>query len=800
MGWNRLNLVQKFAILSFVCIALISLVMGTVLSRHLTKNVLDREMVTTAKVIQAQVREHDLYHLFTHSGIREDPQGVQELLAPFKNVPDVVRVKLWDRKATVLWADNTRLVGRQFPENADVRAALQGRVLAEIHKTAKPEHVHEQEKYPRLIEVYVPVVAEGTQEVLGVAEVYKDPALLFKGIREGQWMVWSVALLGGLILYLSLFAIVRGAYRTQLALEQALREHSERLEERVQARTRELSALYTVAATVSQSLDLDEVVAAALEKTLEVTRSDAGGVYLRGEDETLTLKASRGVSEEFAQRVLHLPLQEHLVGRAAELGKPLAMSIADYPATDLKPLLAREGIEAMAAVPLTSKGNSIGAMVLGKREPFPFAREELELLASIGDKIGVAVENRILYNRILQAKKEWEETFDAIPDLIFIHDKEHRILRANKALAERLGTLPEALVGKDCYDLICEADAPPPGCPAAHVFAAGAPLMREMAIPRLGGVFLISASPLSDESGALTGCVEVAKDITELKGLEQEARQKQRLEDILRFKSEFIANMSHELRTPLNAIIGFSELLVDRVPGDLNEKQAKYVHNVLESGRHLLALINDILDLSKDEAGKIELQPETFPLREALEATLTMVRPLAVKKQISLRTEIAPEASTITADPLRFKQIMFNLLSNAVKFTPEEGTVTVSATVQGPMSEVAGHREQRGQGSVGFQTPDVGHRTLDSANFVEISVQDTGIGIRPEDRQKLFQEFSQVGGEYARQQHGTGLGLALTKRLVEKHGGRIWADSAGEGKGSTFVFTLPVNAPSPAET
>ncbi|MGH7372340.1 MAG: ATP-binding protein, partial [Candidatus Methylomirabilales bacterium] len=252
----------------------------------------------------------------------------------------------------------------------------------------------------------------------------------------------------------------------------------------------------------------------------------------------------------------------------------------------------------------------------------------------------------------------------------------------------------------------------------------------------------------------------------ERKRLEEEVRHKQRLEDILRFKSEFIANMSHELRTPLNSILGFSELLEDQQFGSLNEKQQRYMHNIWTSGKHLLDLINDILDLSKVEAGKIELHMETFSLREALVAALTMVRPQAAKKRISLQSEIVAEM--VTADPLRLKQIMYNLLSNAIKFTPEGGQVSVAA------------------------------RTVEDA-CVEIAVTDTGVGIKSEDLPKLFQEFSQIGGEYASGQHGTGLGLALSKRLVELHGGRIWVESEGENKGSTFTFILPKSSPTSSD-
>jgi signal transduction histidine kinase len=226
-----------------------------------------------------------------------------------------------------------------------------------------------------------------------------------------------------------------------------------------------------------------------------------------------------------------------------------------------------------------------------------------------------------------------------------------------------------------------------------------------------------------------------------------------------RIKSEFLANMSHELRTPLNSIIGFSEILLEKTFGDLNEKQTKYAGNIHQSGKHLLTLINDILDLSKVEAGKIELHPEVFPVNEILKECQTLVKSLASKKNLSLSVKIEGIV-TIYADPTRFKQIMYNLLSNAIKFTPEKGRVDIAA--------------------------------LPVDDMVQISVKDTGIGIAREDFNKAFEEFGQIDSSYSKQYAGTGLGLPLTKKLVELHGGRIWLESE-VGKGSTFTFTLPNN-------
>jgi signal transduction histidine kinase len=233
------------------------------------------------------------------------------------------------------------------------------------------------------------------------------------------------------------------------------------------------------------------------------------------------------------------------------------------------------------------------------------------------------------------------------------------------------------------------------------------------------------------------------------------------LESASRHKSDFLANMSHELRTPLNAIIGFSEVLLERMFGEINAKQKEYLQDILSSGRHLLSLINDILDISKVEAGRMELQPAPFDLRFVLQNAVGMVRERATRQGISVAIDLDESVGAIEADERRVKQILFNLLSNALKFTPAGGRVTLTAA------------------------------QIDKA--VQISVRDTGIGIRIEDQDRIFEDFQQAGPGKAVE--GTGLGLALAKRFVEMHGGRIWVDSV-VGTGSAFTFTLPLHQPS----
>jgi signal transduction histidine kinase len=255
--------------------------------------------------------------------------------------------------------------------------------------------------------------------------------------------------------------------------------------------------------------------------------------------------------------------------------------------------------------------------------------------------------------------------------------------------------------------------------------------------------------PNRDELGSLGANVNRMND--ELRRLYGE------LETASRHKSEFLANMSHELRTPLNAIIGFSQVLRQRLFGEVNEKQDEYLGDILSSGHHLLSLISDVLDLSKIEAGQIELEVTAFSLREVLESGVVMVRERAARSDVRLSLELTPDVDIVRGDERRLRQVVFNLLSNAVKFTPAGGSVAVStARVDGEL---------------------------------QVSVADTGPGIAPEDQDRIFEEFQQTAVGIG-QREGTGLGLALSKRLVELHDGRIWVESE-PGHGSRFVFALP---------
>ncbi|MBI2081659.1 MAG: response regulator [candidate division NC10 bacterium] len=278
-----------------------------------------------------------------------------------------------------------------------------------------------------------------------------------------------------------------------------------------------------------------------------------------------------------------------------------------------------------------------------------------------------------------------------------------------------------------------------------------------------GAEVIAGQAALAIENARLYGEVLAHAEVLEQRVIERTRE----LEEASRHKSEFLAHMSHELRTPLNAIIGFAQLLEQGHGGALGPKHRRYVDNIHRSGKHLLTLINDILDLAKVEAGRMELHLEDLSLPQLVDETLAVVKGMAASRDVKLQLALDAEISRVPADPVRLKQILFNLLSNAVKFTPPGGVVTLRTSVSSDGEEVL------------------------------FAVADTGIGIKPEDLKRLFRPFEQIARGEGREFGGTGLGLSLTKHLVELHGGRLWAESAGPGQGATFTLALPRQTAAP---
>ncbi len=354
-------------------------------------------------------------------------------------------------------------------------------------------------------------------------------------------------------------------------------------------------------------------------------------------------------------------------------------------------------------------------------------------------------------------EKENKALLDSLSELVVFISPRLDIVWANKAALEQMKINLQEAVGVRLKDTPGISGPLSEYLQIEQIFLTGNKSSGEFTAED-GSSWFVQATPVADEDGKIVGVLETCRDITKKKEAEKLLQEKQLAEIANRTKSEFLANMSHELRTPLNSIIGFSDLLSEQAYGELNEKQLKSVVNISKSGKHLLDLINSILDLSRVEAGKMELDYEEIELADKLQTVKKILAPIADKKNIKIEIAIDSNLTTIYADEARFAQIMYNLLDNAIKFSYENGLVEVSARAKGPL--------------------------------VEITVKDAGVGIKVEDQSKLFKPFSQVNSFSSKEYQGAGLGLSLVKQIVHLHGGYIWFRS-NPGEGSIFAFTIP---------
>ncbi len=429
------------------------------------------------------------------------------------------------------------------------------------------------------------------------------------------------------------------------------------------------------------------------------------------------------------------------------------------------------------------------------KESFPYP---IEVVDGLGAKLLWE-----LVSRHQKAKKDMEKSLTYLQgvlndsqDMIITTDREGRLVKYSKGGERIMGYRADEVIGSKVSEFYVNKDERTNILKTLH--EKGAVYNYETKLLKKDGSpvdISLTISVLRDKTGSIIGTVGISKDITEEKRLREELKKKneeleeltenledkvfertKELEKINRelskaneMKGRFIANASHELRTPLHSIIGFSEILLQKTFGDLNEKQQRYTNTIYTSGKHLIHLVNNILDLAKIEAGKMELSHQTFPLKTTIDEVLMVLKPLAGKKGIEPKIEMSSEVDNFTADKIKFKQILYNLLSNAIKFTPEGGTVGIN------IEKVKGNKE-------------ILPWALESQRLLKVSVWDTGVGIRPEDREKIFEEFEQL--DPSKSTEGTGLGLSLTKKLVELHGGQIEVGGT-YGQGAIFNVYLP---------
>jgi signal transduction histidine kinase len=611
-----------------------------------------------------------------------------------------------------------------------------------------------------------------------------------------------------------------------------LQESYAGLERKVEERTAELSetleqqtATAEILRVISSSpTDIQPVFDAIVRSAVTLCHAAFGGLH-RVEGEMNTLAALYNLPDDEADMVRRLfprPIGRDSISGRAMLERRVVhvhdiREDREYAASVRDPQAAT-GYRTVLAVPMLREDAPIGAIVLWRREVQPFRDKQIEMVQIFADQAVIAIENVRLFKELEQRTRDLAQSLEEVGALSevsrAVSSSLHlrRVLDTVASYAVNLSGCDAAGVfeynaARQAYDVVASRNLEEDFLAAVQrtpidlrrsiirrAAQTGEPVqvadltaitpegmqhqLREITLA--GGFHSLLAVPMGGEDDTrglvvlrraagvfddrvvnlVTALANQSKVAVENAHLFLEIEEKsEQLEIANRHKSEFLANMSHELRTPLNAIIGFSEVLLDRMFGEINDKQDEYLQDIFGSGKHLLSLINDILDLSKIEAGRMELELTTFSLPMAIDNALTLVRTRAENHGITLATDVDGRLGDFVGDERKIKQILLNLLSNAVKFTPEGGRVGVHAA------------------------PANGH--------VEVAVSDTGIGIAQADQALIFEEFRQAGTDHAGKREGTGLGLTLTRKFVELHGGSIGLKSE-VGRGSTFTFTLPV--------
>jgi diguanylate cyclase (GGDEF)-like protein/PAS domain S-box-containing protein len=519
-------------------------------------------------------------------------------------------------------------------------------------------------------------------------------------------------------------------------------------------------------------------------------------VYDNGE---MRFVASRGLSKRFAENaswgVIPGGLTDIILHNKEIVAVPDTLKV-DY--TRNNPALISEKIRSLLACPIVFQDKVAGILYIDDFKPRQFSERQKASLTLLTGLAGICLEKFELIRKIEGLRLESMNLIEHSNNMICITDPAGLVTVCNEQTDIFLGYPGRYLTGKyiksfikdDVWDVMkneLDQKSALDGYEITLIGSGGSEIDARLNAISLKDAeqkpsgFLFFFSSLKEERELKHAIVEKTSELEDLRNnLEKKVTERtEQLEKINReleyanqLKGRFIANMSHELRTPLNSIIGFSDVLLDRTFGNLTENQERYIKNIYSSGKHLLELINNVLDLAKIEAGKFEMVYETFLVDDIISEVINIMKSLAENKFIEILISIGEGVRTITADRVKLKQILYNLLSNAIKFTPEGGMVRVNVEKEGNLKT----------------------HSLQGIEFLRFSVQDNGIGIGPEDKERIFDEFEQANATFSKKHGGVGLGLALTKKLVELHGGTISVES-NLGDGSTFTFIMPAATP-----
>ncbi|XHX76729.1 MAG: PAS domain S-box protein [Stenomitos frigidus ULC029] len=598
----------------------------------------------------------------------------------------------------------------------------------------------------------------------------------------------------------------------QNQLLQSLQQHAQELEDRVSERTRSLAQAlkfeqlvhHLTETLLHQHLDADHVLQAAVEGLTQILNLDRCAVGLISDNQaSLTIRyesVGDGASlpallgESFSWQYLPTVWSQTLKSpsdRSTAIARdnpptPLTAGFKQAAATQLR--LTAPSSTALALTeytsPIRDDQGLLGILTVCRHPDRPFALDEITLIEQVASQCAIALRQAdlLLQKHDLRISADYFRSFlETSTDVFVEYDASFRCLSINPAGSTMLALPPEAIVGKTNQELF--------GDTAAFIDST---LQRtldtgekvfvdyELLLPQGRRIFETVYTPIPASSGAVQRVVGVSRDVTELKQqwqlLEQ---QNQQLTETTRVKQEFIATTSHELRTPLTAVLGFSNVLLQGFFGTLNAKQQDYVERIHESGQHLLDLINDILDLSRLEAERMELNVQATFVAEICEGVMSLIRKRALNQGLKLDIDVDASIDWIVADPRRLKQMLLNLLVNAIKFTPE-GTVGLKV-----------YREALPDCDRALaETEPADSNDETTTDMIHFLVWDTGIGIDAANQQKLFSPFSQIDSSLARQHQGSGLGLVITRKLAELHGGTVTLESS-PNQGARFTISLP---------